>query len=158
MNKILIVVLAVLTSFVPAETPKAVIDRIEGDYAVVEFSKGEEIKVLDVLKEDINGDVNEGMEISVLSIEGKFYSDMVCKDYKGVEDVYYQFKSDDDTVWWILTETEIGHIPNFDDKYILHYTDNGTVKETPVCDCLPEWDCECYLYDDIFFHIERAKR
>ena len=112
--------------------------------------------MLDILAEDINGEVSGGVEIPVLSSEGKFYGDMICTNNQGVKDKYYQFKSDDDTVWWILTAEEIGFIPNTNDKYVLHYTNNGTVKETEVCDCLPEWDCECYLYDDIFFHIERA--
>lgn len=137
-------------------TARVFVDRIEGDLAVVEFSKDNTIKMLDIPVEDINGDVLEGMEIPVVEVEGKFYGDMICKDYQGIEDVYYQFRSDDDSVWWLLTATEIGHIPNTEDKYILYYTDNGTVKDTPVCDCLPEWDCECYLYDDIFFYIERG--
>lgn len=124
---------------------KVIVDRIEGDYAVVEFSKGETIKMQDILVEDLNGKVSEGMEIPVIAIEGKFYGD------KGIEDIYYQFRSDDDTVWWILTAAEIGHIPNTEDKYILYYTNNGT----RACDCPPELECECYLYDDIFFHIER---
>lgn len=137
-------------------TTSAVIDRIEGNYAVVEFSKDETTKMLDILVEDINGEVSEGLELPVIAIEGKFYGDMICRDCQGVEDTYYQFKSDDDTVWWVLTEAEIGRIPNAEDKYTLYYMDNGTTKETLVCDCLPEWDCECYLYDDIFFYIERT--
>lgn len=139
----------------PADTARVIVDRTEGDYAVVEFSKGDTIKMQDILVDDINGEVFEGMEIPVIEVEGKFYGDMICTDSDGIEDVYYQFRSDDDSVWWILTAAEIGHIPNTEDKYKLYYTDNGTVKETQVCDCLPEWDCECYLYDDIFFYIER---
>lgn len=140
----------------PVNTARVVVDHIEGDYAVVKFFKGDTTRTLDILVEDINGEVSEGMEIPVIAIEGKFYDNMTCTDSQGVEDIYYQFKSDDDTVWWILTATEIGHIPNTEDKYTLYYTDNGTVKETLVCDCLSEWDCECYLYDDIFFYIERG--
>ena len=139
-----------------SETASAVIDRIEGNYAVVEFSKDATIKMFDVPVEDINGEVSEKMEIPVIAIEGKFYGDMICRDCQGLEAIYYQFKSDDDTVWWALTETEIGHVPNTDEKYTLYYTDNGTTKEMQVCDCLPEWNCECYLYDDIFFCIERG--
>lgn len=155
MNKIFVMVLAVITSFVPTETPSAIVDRIEEGYAVVEFSKGDTVKMQDILVDNINDDVFEGMEIPVIEVEGKFYGDMICTDSDGIEDVYYQFRSDGDSVWWILTAAEIGHIPNTEDKYKLYYTDNGTVKETQVCDCLPEWDCECYLYDDIFFYIER---
>lgn len=139
-----------------SDEARVIVDRIEGDYAVVEFSKDDTIKMLDILAEDINGKVSEGMEIPVVGIEGKFYGDTICTDSNGIEDTYYQFRSDDDSVWWILTAEEIGHIPNTEDKYTLYYTDNGTVKETPVCDCLPEWECECYLYDDIFFAVEVA--
>lgn len=160
MSKVLAVIIGVLmiipSSSEPVENGQVVVvDRIEGDYAVVEFSKGETIKTLDILTDDINGNVSEGMKIPLCAVEGKFYGDMICADYKGAEDTYYQFKSDDNTVWWVLTAEEIGHIPNTTDKYILYYTDNGTTKESQVCDCLPEWDCECYLYDDIFFYIER---
>lgn len=141
-----------------SDDTQVIVDRVEGDYAVVEFSKGDTIKMLDILADDINGKVSEGMKIPVIGIEGKFYGDTICTDNKGIEDTYYQFRSDDDSVWWILTAEEIGHIPNTEDKYKLYYTDNGTVKETPVCDCLPEWECECYLYDDIFFAIEVATK
>ena len=158
MSKVLAIIIGVLmiipSSSEPIENGRVVVDRIEGDYAVVEFSKGETFKTLDILTDDINGNVSEGMEFPLCAVEGKFYGDMICADYNGAEDTYYQFKSDDNTVWWVLTAEEIGHIPNTTDKYILYYTDNGTTKESQVCDCLPEWDCECYLYDDIFFAIE----
>lgn len=133
---------------------RAIVDRIEGDYAVVEFSHGDKIRMLDIPVADINGNVTEGREIPVCNAKGKFYSSSVYTDERGMKDTYYQFKSDDGEVWWVLTAEEIGHIPNTTDKYILYYTDNGTTKESQVCNCLPEWDCECYLYDDIFFAIE----
>lgn len=156
MNKFLTVIFAAIMGLVPISSPKAVVDRVENNFAVVEFSKDNAIKYLDIPIDDLNGKITEGMEIPVIAVEGNFYGDMICADYKGAEDTYYQFKSDDNTVWWVLTAEEIGHIPNTTDKYILYYTDNGTTKESQVCDCLPEWDCECYLYDDIFFHIERC--
>ena len=151
----------IVSMFVASPTtiePRAIIDRIEEGYAVFEFSKSDTIKMQDILVDDINGEVFEGMEIPVIEVEGKFYGDMICTDSNGIEDVYYQFRSDDDSVWWILTAEEVGHIPNIEDKYKLYYTDNGTVKESRVCDCLPEWDCECYLYDDILFHIEMCSK
>lgn len=158
MKKILFIMFGLLLSTPstsePVDLSRVIVDRIEGDYAVVEFSKGDTIKMQDILLEDINCDVSEGMEIPVIEVEGKFYGDMICTDSDGIEDIYYQFRSDDDSVWWILTAEEIGHVPNTEDKYKLYYTDNGTTKESRVCDCLPEWDCECYLYDDIFFAVE----
>ena len=137
------------------ESAQAIVDRVEENYAVVEFSTDNAIEMLDILVEDINGEVCDGTKIPVVSIDGKFYGNVVCTDSDGVDDVYYQFRSDDDSVWWILTAEEIGHIPNEQDKYTLYYADNGTVKENQVCDCPTEWDCECYLYDDIFFYVER---
>lgn len=167
MSKLLSWVLGLIMaiSFVPSSAPhnssnindgaQAIVDRIEENYAVVEFSKGDLIKMQDILLEDINEDVSEGARIPVISVEGKFYEDMICTDFQGNEDIYYQFRSDDDALWWLLTASEIGHIPNLDDKYTLFYMDNGTTEKFSVCGCLPEWDCECYLYDDIFFHIEK---
>ena len=158
MKKLLTVILSIFvatSSVCSANVARVVVDRIEGSYAVVEFFKGETIKMQDILAEDLNSDVVEGMEIPVLAVKGKFYGNIQGVDCSGNENTYYQFRSDDNKVWWILTAAEIGHVPNKKDKYILYYTDNKTDENTTVCDCLPEWDCECYLYDDIFFYIEK---
>lgn len=141
---------------VNVDVARAVIDRIEGDYTMVSFSKGRTHKEIDIPNWDINRELSEGVEIPVTAIEGKFYDKMVHDEYQDTEGVYYQFKSDDNEVLWLLTSDEIGHIPNTNDKYILYYTDNGTAKENSNCDCSPEMDCECYLYDDIFFHVEKV--
>lgn len=37
--------------------------------------------------------------------------------------------------------------------YILKYDNNGTTAENKSCECLPEWECECEVYDDIFLGI-----
>lgn len=84
---------------------------------------------------------------------GKFYHNMELKDSNGNVDTYYQFRSNDDTVWWVLTETEIGAIPDQDALYVLTYDNNGTTRENKTCDCLPEWNCECEVYDDTFISI-----
>ncbi len=77
MSKVLAVIIGVLmiipSSSEPVENGQVVVDRIEGDYAVVEFSKGETIKTLDILTDDINGNVSEGMKIPLCAVEGKFY-------------------------------------------------------------------------------------
>lgn len=66
---------------------------------------------------------------------------------------HYQFKSNDNTVWWALTAEEIGFIPVEDTEYTLFYDDNGTTIENKNCGCKPEWECECEVYDDIFLGI-----
>lgn len=66
---------------------------------------------------------------------------------------YYQFKSYDDTVWWALTEEEMGFIPEANKTYTLTYYDNDTTIENKPCDCPPEYYCECEVYDDIFVAI-----
>ena len=134
---------------------QAIIDRIEGDYAVVEFSKDGTTKMQNIPVTDINGEVSVGSKIPVVQVSGKFYGDLLCRD-NHVEECYYQFKSDDGLVWWLLTQDEIGHIPNTTDRYTLYYSDNWTDVDSRVCDCPPELECECYLYDDIFFDVERG--
>ena len=84
---------------------------------------------------------------------GKFYENMELADSNGNADTYYQFKSNDNEVWWMLTEKEIGFVPNGNTEYILTYDNNGTTRENKPCDCLPEWNCECEVYDDTFISI-----
>lgn len=67
--------------------------------------------------------------------------------------MYYQFKSYDDSVWWALTEEQIGKVPTIGKGYVLTYHNNNTTAANKPCDCLPEWDCECEVYDDIFVSI-----
>lgn len=136
----------------------AVVDRIEGDFAVVEYSTAESVKTVDIRVSDINGEVSEGTMIPVACAKGRFYGDgMVSRDLNGNRFVHYRFKSDDGKVSWFLSESDIGFIPRAEDSYLLYYSDNGTTKDTPrFCKCKPEWDCECYLYDDIFFGVECA--
>lgn len=85
---------------------------------------------------------------------GKFYGDIELTDSNGNADTYYQFRSNDNSVWWVLTATEIGAIPDQNSEYKLTYDNNGTTRENKTCDCLPEWDCECEVYDDTFISIE----
>lgn len=88
-------------------------------------------------------------EIEAEKSVGKF-----TKGFKDIDgNTYYQFKSNDDSTWWTLTETEIGFKPSAEKEYVLLYSNNGTTAEGKPCDCLPEWECECEVYDDIFFGI-----
>lgn len=92
--------------------------------------------------------------ISVKTVEGRFYHDMELTDYDGVTDTYYQFRADDNSVWWVLTANEIGEVPDTTTKYSLRYNNNFTTE----CDCPEEWDCECYCYDDEFIGIRKLKQ
>ena len=91
------------------------------------------------------------------TVSGKFYNNAELTDTNGNEDTYYQFKSNDNEVWWLLTEEEIGHIPNGNTEYALTYDNNGTTKANKPCDCTPELDCECEVYDDTFISIREVK-
>lgn len=147
-------IMVLLTPNGNADEPKAIVDRIESNYAVVEFSTNDTHKMLDIPIEDINNGVAEGTEIPVFMAEGKFYTDFEATDYRGIDDTYYQFRSDDNEVWWALTAKDIGFTPDTETQYILYFTDNGTTPDKPPCDCPAEYECECYCYDDIFFGIE----
>lgn len=85
------------------------------------------------------------------TVEGKFYGTMTSIE----GETYYQFRSNDDSVWWLLTEKELGFIPT-EESYLLTYSDKGTTKENKPCDCDPIYECECELYDDMFLEIERT--
>ena len=89
----------------------------------------------------------------VNEVVGKFHNTTELTDSNGNTDIYYQFKSNDNEVWWLLTETEMGFVPNENAEYALTYYNNGTTRESKPCDCPSEWNCECEVYDDIFLGI-----
>jgi hypothetical protein len=95
---------------------------------------------------------------NVEKVDGEFYGTFEGTDESGYTDTYYQFKSYDNEVWWVLTANEIGCIPKSNTKYMLVYNDNGTTKEDKVCDCLEEYDCECYVYDDVFIKVIEKRK
>ena len=88
---------------------------------------------------------------------GRFYGGLEAKDNNGNVDIYYQFRSDDCTVFWLLTEEELGFVPNANAKYNLIYDDNDTTRENKPCNCDQEFHCECEVYDDVLLNI-RQKR
>lgn len=94
------------------------------------------------------------IHLNVVTVKGSFqiHEPLVLTDTEGNENSYYQFRSYDDEVWWLLTEQEIGHIPNGTDEYRLTFSNSGTFS----CDCKAEYDCECYLYDDVFLCIKKS--
>lgn len=88
----------------------------------------------------------DSAEKRIKSVDGKFHNSF---------GKYYQFKSNDDTVWWALTTDDIGFVPAADAEYTLYYDNNGTTTENKNCDCKPE--CECEVYDDIFLGFSIKK-
>lgn len=94
---------------------------------------------------------------NIEKIDGKFYCDCEAVDSNGNKDIYYQFKSNDNEVYWLLSKTEIGFIPDNDTEYVLTYNDNGTTKDNKNCDCTVDWVCECYVYDDVFMGIKEKE-
>ena len=136
------IMLAILIGLNVTVTPVATVDRIEGNYAVVEV--GNEMVNIEV--EDFNNPITEGNEIPISMAIGSF---------NGIdEDNYYQFKSYDDAVWWALSTEDIGFTPEANKTYVLLYYDNGTTNCT---ECAEEFECECEVYDDIFLRVEELK-
>ena len=154
------VILGFLVTIPQPNVPRFVVDRVEdNNIAVMEFSINRESETFDIPADEFNYEIKEGIEIPIQSVMGRFYTSLDAYSMSDKnEEVLYQFRSDDNEVWWLLSAEEIGHIPNFEDKYILYFCDNGTTKYNKVCNCNPEWDCECYLYDDIFVCIKRGER
>lgn len=97
---------------------------------------------------------------NIVSKEGYFHDEgLELFDIYGNADIHYLFKSDDNETWCNLTESEIGFIPNTTDKYILTYDNGGTPEQDlSICGCLPEWECECHVYDDEFISIRRVSK
>ena len=88
------------------------------------------------------------------SVTGEFYDSIVATDQNGNKSTYYHFKSYDDKVWWYITEEQLGFIPKANTEYMLVYDENGTTSENKPCDCAPESECECEVYDDIFVEVK----
>ena len=142
--KKIIMALMILFNLVPQATPPEVtIDRIEdNDIAVVAIYYQDKIKTVDIPVKDFNEPVKEGTEISASVATGSI-------EWLDGND-WYQFKSHDDTVWWALTTEDIGFTPEENKTYTLIYYDNNTTECT---ECEKELECECEIYDDIFFAI-----
>lgn len=133
------------------ENASVIVDRIEdNNYAVVEISYNDNIKMVDVKQEYFNTPKTEGEKIDYSIATGKIDGTLKTCD---TGEILYHFKSDDNAVWWMLTEKEIGFVPNNEDLYTLIYYNNGTTIKNKPCDCLPEYECECEVYDDIFLAL-----
>lgn len=129
--------------------PSVTVDRIEGPHAILEVARHNSVKTLRVDLDDLNAPVVEGDCIPYRELRGTFRS--AIEPIDNTRGVWYQFVSEDETAFWILTEEEIGGIPSFGCEYVLLFFDNGTVEGNRDCGCKEE--CECWCYDDIFLDI-----
>lgn len=84
---------------------------------------------------------------------GKFDNECIVNN----GNTYYHFKSNDNEVWWLLTESEMGFIPKANTEYALIYDNKGTTKANKPCNCAPEFECECEVYDDEFISIKEVQ-
>ena len=164
MYKMLIAAISAITIMnvgVQATEPSAKVSKIgDGDFVTIEISdKGNRFwkntHVFDINDED--GVIHIGEEIPISKIRGKFYTSLDVLNEYGDKERLYQFRSEDNSVFWLLSRTEICHIPNNSDEYVLYFSDNGTNADDKICDCLPEWECECEVYDDIFLGICKTR-
>lgn len=144
----LIMSLALMTT--PVTESKTVVTKIHEDDQItvlVNYKGRVKEKILHGYDFDIPVLLSEN--IPTETAIGKFKNELV----DAYNRKYYQFRSYDDTVWWLLTEDEIGFKPSTEKEYALLYCNNGTTKANKSCDCLLEWECECELYDDVFIEI-----
>ena len=141
----------------PVKNITAEIDRTEdGDFAValvyVDRGYREDFYQFDIPQEDFNERKADGEDLEVDTAVGTFSDDNFKATLpSGEEEYYYQFKSDDNEVWWCLTEEEMGFVPEIGKKYIVAYYQNGTTKDNH--ECPEEYECDCYCYDDIFLGV-----
>ena len=136
--KILSLIMALVNMF----TPIATVDYINNDIAHIEVSYDDTTTFVDIPLEDFNHNLFEGNQFEVSSTIGDF------EWYDGND--WYQFKSYDDKVWWLLSTKDIGFIPEENVTYRLIYYNNQT---TDCFECHPKYECECEVYDDIFLAI-----
>ena len=148
--KISAIILSLALFLSSATEPKTIVTKIhEDDRITILSSYNGNIEKSIIHGYDFNIPIRLSEEIPTQKTVGKFTDSFNDVDGK----TYYQFKSNDNSVWWTLTETEIGLKPSTEKEYMLLYCDNGTTAANKKCECLPEWNCECEVYDDIFIGI-----
>ena len=149
MNALMILIMALALNGCATMENKTTVTKIhEDDQISILTSYNGRLKERKIHGYDFNIPVALNNSISTEMATGQFLGDTLSEGKK-----YYQFKSNDNTVWWLLTEEEIGFIPSIEKQYTLVYCNNGTTKENKSCGCLPEWECECEVYDDVFIEI-----
>ena len=148
MEKIIALLMALVCATTPVTETKTIVTKIhEDDQITVLTNYKGRVKERIMHGYDFNIPVMLSENIPTETADGKFTSEFTDNDGKR----YYQFKSYDNTVGWVLSESEIGFEPSADKEYALLYCNNGTTKENKFCDCIQE--CECDVYDDVFIEI-----
>ena len=135
-------ILSLIMAIMMGTTPIATVEKIENNSAHIIVSDHNEISTIDIPLNDFNHNLFVNSQFEVLSTIGTF------EWYDGKD--WYQFKSYDNKVWWLLSTKDIGFIPEENKTYKLIYYNNQT---TDCFDCEPKYDCECEVYDDIFLTI-----
>lgn len=76
----------------------------------------------------IEGFYKNESEAQIHCSVGKFTTGMefASDEPNNAREVYYEFEADNGEVSWVLTEEEIGFVPNSNDYYTLWFSDNGT--------------------------------
>lgn len=147
MNTLIGLILSLSMATVPSIKCKSLVTEIyEDDQIKILVKYGDRVKQKQVHGYDFKLPIELAEEIPTKITEGSF-------TYNGDDNKYYQFKSDDNSVWWALTKSEIGFAPKANEKYVLLYCDNGTTSKNKGCDCPEEWNCECEVYDDILLGV-----
>ena len=150
MSKVIALIMALTLAVAPTTEGKTVVTKIhEDDQITVETNYNGKAKERMIHGYDFNIPIRLHENIPTEMVVGRFTSKFTELD----GETYYQFKSYDDTVWWALSENDLGFAPTLHKEYALVYCNNGTTKENKGCDCLPEWECECEVYDDVFIEI-----
>lgn len=148
MKSLIIILLAITMTATPMH--KAIVTKIhEDDQITVLVNYDGKVKETKVHGYDFNIPIKLSEEIPTQVVQGKFSEGYTEPN----GNTYYQFKSNDNLVWWALTEKEIGFKPSTEKEYVLLYCDNGTTADNKPCEDSPELGCECEVYDDIFFGI-----
>lgn len=135
-------ILSLIMAIMMGTTPIATVKKIENNSAHIIVSEYNEISTIDIPLNDFNHNLFVNSQFEVSSTIGTF------EWYDGND--WYQFKSYDDKVWWLLSIKDIGFMPEENKTYKLIYYNNQT---TDCFDCEPKYDCECEVYDDIFLAI-----
>ncbi len=150
MVKLIASIMCLMLMTTPVTESKTIVTKIhEDDQITVLVNYRGKVREKMLHGYDFNVPVVLSENIPTETVVGKFTSEFTDLDGER----YYQFKSHDDTVWWALREKEIGFKQSMDKEYALLYCNNGTTKENKPCDCVPEWECECEVYDDVFIEI-----
>lgn len=150
MNNILVLIMALTIAVTPATESKTIVTKIhEDDQITVLTSYNGDVKERTLHGYDFNIPIELAENIPTEMAVGIFTREFA--DFDGR--TYYQFKSYDGKVWWALTKDDIGFAPTLDKEYTLLYCDNGTTIKNKPCDCIPEWECECEVYDDILLGV-----